>query len=350
MTFHTVFREDLPAAQSPVRLADEQGGEIEWANRFLDAERVRGLRPLSLRSYAYALLHIVRWWARQPGVDMRHLRAEQFTESTLIDYVRDQLNEHPKPSPENVNTRAWMLRRLFQFYFAQDMPHAPYRLQRTWWCRSPLGYGRGRRAVAADLTLKVPERVIVPLSVEQVARFWASFHTTRDLALVGLLLLNGLRAAEVICLQLEDLLWSESQMRVHGKGGRERVLPLPPDTIRLLQCYLASERPRTPSTAVFVSHKGRARGQAMTPAGLRSLFRHHRQATAVPKANPHRFRHTFASDMIRAGVSLPALQRLMGHAHIQTTMLYIRLSAQDVFAEYTRAVAKITAGMQPLQL
>ncbi|HEV2689687.1 MAG TPA: site-specific integrase, partial [Bryobacteraceae bacterium] len=70
---------------------------------------------------------------------------------------------------------------------------------------------------------------------------------------------------------------------------------------------------------------------------------HHRCSHDVPRANAHRFRHTFASDMIRAGVSLPALMRLMGHAQIQTTLLYIQLTPQDVFAEYTRAVAKLTA-------
>ena len=82
----------------------------------------------------------------------------------------------------------------------------------------------------------------------------------------------------------------------------------------LSQCYLKTERPLTNAPEVFVSLKGRARGTPMTPAGLRSLFRHHRKVTGVQKANPHRFRHTFGSDMIRAGVSLPALQRLMGHA------------------------------------
>jgi len=54
-------------------------------------------------------------------------------------------------------------------------------------------------------------------------------------------------------------------------------------------------------------------------------------------------RHTFGSDMIRAGISLPALQRLMGHANIETTLLYIQITPQDVYAEYSRAVAQQTA-------
>jgi site-specific recombinase XerD len=329
MTFRTIYRTGLPATQSPFRVVDERECEVEWINRFLDMQCIRGIASLTLRSYANMLLHFVRWWCRQPGVDGTRFTADQFTEATLVDYVRDQLNEQPKPGPENVNQRSSMLRRLFRFR------------------RSPLGYGRGRAAVAADLTLKVPQRVMVPLSAEQVARFWGSFRTARDLALVALMLLNGLRSREVLALKLEDLLFSEAQIRVHGKGARVRLLPLPPETIRLLRCYLKTERPLTNAPEVFVSLKGRARGSPLKPAGLRSLFRHHRATSGVPPANPHRFRHTFGVDMIRAGVSLPALQRLMGHAHIHTTLLYIQLTPQDVFAEYTRAVAQIAKLEQP---
>ena len=76
----------------------------------------------------------------------------------------------------------------------------------------------------------------------------------------------------------------------------------------------------------------------MTPAGLRSLFRHHRKRSQVPQANPHRLRHTFGTDMVRAGISLPALMHLMGHANIHSTLLYVQLSPQDVWREYARAV------------
>jgi len=347
MTFRTICRTDLPASQSPFRVVDEQGRELDWINRFLDAQCIRGLLPLSLRAYAITLLHFLRWWSGQPGVDVARLTAGQFTESSLIDYVRSQLDGPRKVAPETINNRTAMLRRLFRFYFHDEMPHGPYRLQHTRFHRSPLGYGRGRRAVIADLTLRVPQRVIVPLSAAQVARFWSSFRTARDLAIVALMLLNGLRSREVLTLKLGDLLLGEAQLRVCGKGGRVRLLPLPPETIRILQCWLKTERPLTNAPEVFVCLKGKARGQAMTPAGLRSLFRHHRSTSGVPQANPHRFRHTFGSDMIRAGVSLPALQRLMGHVYIHTTLLYIQLTPQDVFAEYARAVERIARLEQP---
>ena len=73
----------------------------------------------------------------------------------------------------------------------------------------------------------------------------------RDLALVALTLLNGLRSREAIGLKLEGLLFSECQMRVRGKGARVRLLPLPPETIRILQCYLRTERPLTNAAQVF---------------------------------------------------------------------------------------------------
>jgi site-specific recombinase XerD len=116
------------------------------------------------------------------------------------------------------------------------------------------------------------------------------------------------------------------------------VLPLPAETVEALQSYLRLERPWTNSPSLFVSLKGPHRGQPLTPAGLRSLFRHHRSCSQVPHANPHRLRHTFGADMVRAGVSLPALQHLMGHSHIHTTMLYVQLAPQDVWREYARAV------------
>lgn len=81
----------------------------------------------------------------------------------------------------------------------------------------------------------------------------------------------------------------------------------------------------------------------MTAAGLRSLFRHRRLDPELLRANPHRFRHTFGADMARAGVRLPVLQKMMGHADSVTTLRYIQLSMADIAAEYERAVRAIRA-------
>ena len=129
-------------------------------------------------------------------------------------------------------------------------------------------------------------------------------------------------------------------MRVRGKGNKIRALPLASETALLLDHYLRLERPKDCGLPLFVSLKGPARGARMTPAGMRSLFRYHRRNSGTALAHPHRFRHTFASDMVRAGISLPALMQLMGHAHISTTMVYVQISPRDVFEQYARAVAQ----------
>ena len=154
------------------------------------------------------------------------------------------------------------------------------------------------------------------------------------------MLMHGLRSAEVMALNRDDVLLSEGQLRVRGKGNKLRFLPLAPETTQLIDHYLRLERPDPCSAALFVVLKGPARAQRMTPAGLRSLFRYHRRATGIQLANPHRFRHTFASDMVRAGISLPALMQLMGHADIQTTLHYVQVSPQDVYLQYARAAAQ----------
>jgi integrase len=155
------------------------------------------------------------------------------------------------------------------------------------------------------------------------------------------MLLQGLRSAEVLALNEDDVLLSEAQLRVRGKGNKQRLLPLAPETVQLLDHYRLLERPKVGTTALFISLKGPARGIRMTLPGLRSLFRHHRKCTGIKLANPHRFRHTFASDMVRAGISLPALMQLMGHADIQTTLRYVQITPQDVYLQYTRAVAQL---------
>jgi len=335
-------RRSVPASACPYRLLDERGREIGWANTFLDAQRIRQLSLRSLRAYAFDLLHFARWWWQDPTRPL-----SEITESTLLDYVRHQLDQQPKPAPQTVNHRLTVIRNLYRFHHGCAIPAGQSHMQHTYKVRSPLGSGRSHQRVAVGLRLRQPRCVVVPLSVEEVATFWRSFHSFRDLAIVGLMLLDGLRSCEVLSLQLEDIELANTQMRVPGKGNRPRFLPLPAEIIEVLRNYLRLERPLTNVPFLFVSLKGRRRGKAMTPAGLRSLFRHHRRCSQVPTANPHRFRHTFGADMVRAGIALPALQHLMGHAHIHTTMLYVQLAPQDVWQEYARAIQKRTSLSTP---
>lgn len=337
MKFRLIHQQASHSAQSPVRVVEQTGREVAWINRYLDREYVRRLANTTLRTYAHNLLHFVRWWE-----SVHHtgdMREGDLSESTLLDYVRFQSNQQPRPSSSTINDRVAIVDRAIR----NEFPEAPCQIARgfhqAFLRRRPMGLSRPPVALSR-LRVKVPKRNIVPLSVNEVARFWSSFRTARDLAIVGLMLLQGLRSAEVLALNRDDVLLSEAQLRVRGKGNKFRLLPLAPETIQLLHHYLQLERPNPCSAALFVSLKGRARGARMSSAGLRSLFRHHRQTTSIPLANPHRFRTTFASDMIRAGMSLPALMQLMGHSNIQTTLLYVQVTPQDVYLQYARAVAQ----------
>ena len=335
MKSRVLYQPSGPASASPYRVLDEHGQEIAWANAFLDAQCVRQLSPRSLYGYAYDLLHFTRWWGPDRPVS-------EITQSTLLDYARYQLDQQPKPAPRTINRRFTVLRCLYRFHCGKEIPSGQVHFPRSYNTQSPLGYGRSHRAGASSFRLRQPRRAVVPLSPQEVAHFWASFRTFRDLAIVGLMLLDGLRSCEVLNLQLEDVQLADAQISVLGKGSKRRVLPLPADLVEVLQNYLRLERPLTNSPCLFVSLKGRHRGCAMSITGLRRLFRYHRLTSETPRANPHRLRHTFGTDMARAGISLPALQHLLGHSQFRTTMLYVELAPQDVWREYARAIQKRT--------
>ena len=338
MKFRVIRQPASSGARSPMRVIEQDTGrEVAWINRYLDHEHVRRLADKSLYSYAHSLLNFVRWWE-----SVHHtgdIFPQDLTESTLLEYLRFQSSRQPPSSATTINDRVACADRAIRNQFPDAPCQVAHGFHKTYLHRRPMGLGRPRFQLSR-LRIKEPRLNIVPLSVDEVARFWRSFRYARDLAIVGLMLLHGLRSVEVMALNRDDVLFSEGQIRVRGKGNKLRLLPLAPETTQLLDHYLRVERPDPCSAALFVVLKGPARGQRMTPAGLRSLFRHHRRTTGVQLANPHRFRHTFASDMVRAGISLPALMQLMGHADIETTMHYVKVSPQDVYLQYARAAAQ----------
>src|SRR6266849_2520782 len=287
MKFCVIHQQTSHNAHSPMRVVEQTTDRgIGWVNRYLDREYVRRIADTTLRTYAHNLLHFVRWWESVHHTS--DMVEGDLTESTLLEYVRFQSSQQPRPSPSTINDRVAVAERAIR----NEFPDAPCQIARgfhqAFLRRRPMGLGLPRVAMSR-LRVKVPKRNIVPLSVDEVARFWSSFRTSRDLAIVGLMLLQGLRSAEVLALNRDDALLSEAQLRVHGKGNKFRLLPLAPETVQLLEHYLRLERPNLCSAALFVSLKGRVRGARMTPAGLRSLFRYHRQTTSINLANPIAF-------------------------------------------------------------
>jgi integrase len=327
---------------SPYRLLNFEGTEVQEVNAFLDAQAVYGLSPRSLRAYGFSLLNFWRWLQSVAKKTLGEL-----VEVDLFDYVRFQKNnparENTEVNPKTINLRLTAVRCLYRFHFGRDLPagsgsfRAPtHRFFRH--ARWSIGCHNLARPRTAQVRVKVPRQVVVPLTVEEVHQFLKSLRWWRDLLIVALMLFCGLRSREILEALIPDIDLTAGQIRIRGKGGKERVVPLPPQIVLLIKSYMEIERPPVASENLFLVLKGSKRGQPMTVAGLRTLFRYHRLTAKVPKANPHRFRHTFGADMARAGISLPALMKLMGHADIKTTMIYVELSPKDVWEEFQRVI------------
>jgi len=210
MTFRVAQRHGLSNAHSPFRVVEQTGREVGWINRYLDQERVRGVADSTLRSYAHDLLHFLRWWAT--AHQTAAITQQALTESTFPDYIRFQV-------AQSINRRVGTAERAMRREFPDALRLFAPGFQNRYWRQSRLGYGRPRTALTR-VRVKTPKRLIEPLSVDDVARFWSSFRTSRDLAIVGLMLLHGLRSCEVLALNRKDVQLPDSQIRVPGKGKR----------------------------------------------------------------------------------------------------------------------------------
>jgi len=176
-----------------------------------------------------------------------------------------------------------------------------------------------------------------------VSVFLTDLDTHRDRAVVLLMVLGGLRAAEVRSLRLADVDMGRRQVRVVGKGGRERVVPVDAAFFAELADYLRSERtPGLATAECFVVLRGPTAGSPMTEAGMRKIFRVHRARSGATRVRPHRLRHTYGTELAAAGMDLLVLRQLMGHASPDTTAAYIHLSPETLAAEYAKARAAAT--------
>lgn len=325
--------------------AADAADSLAQANAFLEAVTARGLAPDTIRAYAFNLVVLFRWMQRDQ-VEVREL-----IDDRLLAFI--QFQKQAGAQPKSINRRLVTTEQFYRFVTGQPLgqgrvpgPPAYYKGRGR---DRALGLHLIRQPHRRKLRLRLARRVIEPLDAAQVAAFLRSLRRYRDLAIVYLMLFCGLRSGEVLSLRLGDIHWDERRLRIRGKGNRERVLPLAHVLASVLADYLRLERPSArKSDGVFLVLQGRRRGEAMTRTGLRSLFRHRRRSRKLlGNANAHRFRHTFGADMARAGVRLPVLQRLMGHADGLTTLQYINLSMVDIAQEYARAIEAIEKRYEP---
>jgi len=315
------------------------------ANEFLEIQEARGLSGQTIRSYAYDLLAFFRWLERQ-----KCIWTDRFSQKDLQDWMVTLTKSH---KPRSINRMLVCVRVFYRFCFDNDLPHAAgviyprghYKPRREG--RLGLFSQPARRNV--NLRIQVPKTIMESLSIDEVEGFLSDVRRYRDLGIVLTMLLCGLRAQEVIQLKFSDIDFHLCQVKVRGKGRRERIVPMPTPLMAVFERYLSFERPSDSASELFVVLQGAKQGHAMSYAGIRSLFRYRRMLTKIDRAKPHQFRHTFASDLARAGVPISSLQRLLGHADLKTCEIYIHLNIDDIRADYERAMKRIEERYAALQ-
>ena len=147
----------------------------------------------------------------------------------------------------------------------------------------------------------------------------------RDTALLELLYGSGLRVAEASALDVDDLDLAQGRVRVWGKGGKQRVVPLSEPAADALRRWLADGRRElateaSPGAALFLN----LRGRRMTPRDARRVL----DRRAVAPTHPHALRHTFATHLLDGGADLRVVQELLGHADLATTQRYTHVSKE----------------------
>ncbi len=199
--------------------------------------------------------------------------------------------------------------------------------------RNPLalvGPPRRMRRLPQFLT---PEEVQAVLAAPDVATPLG----LRDRALLEVLYATGMRVGELVGLRVADLQW-EGEIRVLGKGRRERIVLLTAAAQEALDRYLTRARPQLVgprrTDAVFVN----ARGGPLTDRGVRLIVqRAIRQAALARRVSPHVLRHTFATHLLDGGADLRTVQDLLGHVSLRTTQIYTHVSRDWLKRVYDRA-------------
>lgn len=352
------MRLGVHATETGHRLVGD-GVDVELVNRFLEHLSVRNFASATRRAYAYDLLNFGRFCAE------RGLSVTALTPSEVFDYLDWQqsgrsrlagvdrartvvpLRDYRGAAPASMNRRIAALRGLCEYAVvvgvrADNPVPAARRSSGARVRRGLLGHlGPGRPRGGGRL-VRAPRRLPESLEPGEVAAFIADLRTARDRSMALLMLLGGLRAGEVRTLRLAGVDLGLRRVRVTGKGGRERVVPVDAAFFSELAEYLRTERPpgcRSPEC--FVVLRGPTAGGPLTEAGLRRIFRRHRATAGTPRVRPHRLRHTYGTELAAAGIDLLVLRELMGHVSPETTAGYVHLSAATLAAEYAAARARM---------
>lgn len=195
----------------------------------------------------------------------------------------------------------------------------------------------------ADLPLPTkPARLPDVISVEAAARlldqpFPRTPSGLRDRAILEILYGCGLRASELCGLDLRSVVLDEALLRVHGKGEKERVVPVMGTAAAALSAYLGQGRGglvgRRATQAVFLN----VRGGRLSRQSVHAIVERYGRMAGIEGLHPHTLRHSYATHLLEGGADLRAVQELLGHANIATTQLYTHVDRSHIRRVYLAA-------------
>ena len=208
-------------------------------------------------------------------------------------------------------------------------------------------HGVANGAARAAKMPKVEKRLPTHLRREEMDRLFVhaesraasgDFAGLRDLAMLELFYSSGLRLAELVGLDLRTLDLLSDQVKVRGKGRKERIVPVGSRAVQALRHYLlareaVARRPGADRGAVFLNRSGKRLGPVTVQRRMHGLF----DAIAADGQRVHSLRHTFATHLMDAGADLRAVQELLGHVSLSTTQIYTHTSVERLKQVYRQA-------------
>jgi integrase/recombinase XerD len=292
--------EDRRSGRSVPEPVDALVGEFRG---FLGGER--GLAPETVRCYGTHARAFLAWLPQPVDVALAELSAGLVT-GYVVEYCRGC-------NTESAKAMVTALRSLLRFLHVTGRAPGPL---------------TGAVPAVANWRLAGLPRT---LSGEQVEALIEGCDTdtavvVRDRALLVMLARLGLRTAEAAALRLEDVDWRSGQILIRGKGNRVEKLPLPQTVGEALAEYLTTTRPRCASRSVFLTVRGRP-PRPLTAMAVRQIVAQACGRAGLPRLGAHRLRHTLASDLLRAGNSLPQIGQVLRHRSQLSTAIYAKVDA-----------------------
>jgi len=292
---------------------------------YLMSCRARGLAPNTTRvSYGYPLRGVLLPWCAERGIE----RLDQL-DSRSVDAFAVHLHEAGGHRREKLS---------------KSTVHAYVRAVRGFlaWCER-----EGESVIARPALPRLPRRVIDVLDRSEITRLEEATPTERDGLMVRILGDCGLRAAELCGLRTDDVFRRDRQayLRVHGKGDKERLVPVPPTLLRRLDRYVRTVRPlEAHSNHLFVGlRRGRSGDfEPLTPSGILQLVQSAAVRAGITKpVYTHLLRHSFITNALRGGMNPMVVAQISGHSSLRMIeRVYSHLTAGDSYEALVALLAR----------